>query len=438
MTRRFPPSRYETAAAESTDPEELARLAEHASSFVKSAVARNPHTTADTLRILAAAGDKYVDSRIAGHPNTPADLLAALASSTDGFVQAGVASNPNADPSALERLASAGARVRERVAANKATPAETLLALATDREAEIRIGVARNRNTPDAAVIILSGDSEAEVRHALARRLADRNTEFREVVRQVFNGRLSSTQTLRIPIEAGGRFSEPVIRAFAAASDLELVKTAASQPDAPQDVLLTLARHEDKWVQVRVAANPAASEPVLHALLDNGAPEVLREMAECHDDLPDAVLARIALSRVPTAHTRLSTGSAERLLDSADAEVRAAAAKIIDPTDGDLWRRLLDDGATHVRVAGARGVGSFAVLAEYAACSDKAVRQVVAERAADPEMLRRLAADADTVVRRRVAANPRCPADALAALAGDRDARVRALAAERFLTALGG
>lgn len=94
----------------------------------KMTVARDPHTSADTLAEMAqkAPADDYLLLRtISEHPNTPSSVLALLARHSYDAIKENVARHPNADPQTLEMLAADPARpLWFLVACNQSAPAE--------------------------------------------------------------------------------------------------------------------------------------------------------------------------------------------------------------------------------------------------------------------------------------------------------------------------
>lgn len=443
MPRQYPPSQTELRAKSSEDPAELAELATHRSSFVRSAVARNPRTSAETIALLIASDDKYVRSAAAQHRNAPAEALSALSDDLgdglDEYTLRALASNRTTPVETLTRLAACEhASVRAAVAKNSAAPVDVLRLLAGGASYETACNLAWNPRTPDDVLALLARSRDANVVHKLASRKAYLNTETRPQAVTRFNGRSHHTAIVDVPVERGGRFSPEVIEAFATSAHLTLHRTAASQPDAPASVLHTLAGHEDQWVRVRVAENPAASDEALLALVEAGPSEVVIAVAG-RPGLSDAVMEAVALSRSGHAHERLcaQSGMMARLMTDPAPKVRAVAAKYGHLLFVDPWNDFLADPDESVRQAGAAAMPLRALEAQVAHPCKK-VRQVLAQRSDTPGVLARLAADEAVVVRRRVAANRHVDASTLSLLAADGDRRTRRAASERFLNALAG
>lgn len=438
MSRRFAPGKFETQAARSHDPVELRELALRSSSFVRSAVARNPHTDIPTLRSLAETGDKYVLSAVASNPSASADLLVEVLARAgeDDYVRAAVASHPSASAMTLRHLHDhSDPRVRRGVASNPACPSGLLSEFAADPDEGVRAAAAKHPNTPDSALMGLCEDTSSGVIRALGLRHSDRNTNYRTVVVQRRGAhRHFEAESVRIPIEVGGRFSPTLIAAFAASPHLSLHKVAASQPDAPLSTLRDLAAHVDPWVRVRVAENPASGEDVLLRVVAAGGSDALVAVA-AREDLSPEVVAVIALTRVSSAHAKLGARAASMLLSDERPAVRASAAKVLTGDDVEQLMMMATDESVEVRKAGV-GALSSQHLPGLASSACKQVRAIVAERSCDTSVLDLLSSDSAAVVRRRVARNRQTSHEALSRLASDEDARTRSEAAERFLRAL--
>ena len=124
----------EKQARESTSPKELDRLAHSEFAQVHWFVARNPHTSGETLRYLGTTGDLGIKKQVALNPSTPPDLLASFVDTLDGDNLLAVAGNPSTPPEALEVIFN---RSKGTGPKNKGRDSNALRALA------------RNPSTPD-------------------------------------------------------------------------------------------------------------------------------------------------------------------------------------------------------------------------------------------------------------------------------------------------
>jgi len=216
---------------------------------------------------------------------------------------------------------------------------------------------------------------------------------------------------------------------------MEIRMVAACHPRTPPADLLELARDRSKFVRADVAANPSA--PLLARLAPAGEDAVptgvepavgrgaVPVMAALLDDEHNGV--RIALARRPD----LPLAWIRRLARDPDREVRGALARATNRSD------VLITLASARRSRDAR----WAVAgneAAPAAALDAVVRLgrawerfLVFENPNAPEaLLRRLAADPDPEVRRRVVTSPRATDEMVAAYATDPDPLVRLRLAE--------
>jgi len=176
-----------------TPPEVLRLLGNEATEStwrVREAVASNPNTPPDVLRILgnkATESEGNVRKAVAQNPSTPQDTLRLLgneATESEGYVRRAVASNPTTPPEVLRILGNEATEsmgyVREAVAENPSTPLDTLRLLgneATESEWNVRRAVAENPNTPPDVLRLLGNkktESEWWVREAAMRALAAR------------------------------------------------------------------------------------------------------------------------------------------------------------------------------------------------------------------------------------------------------------------------
>lgn len=436
--RRYAPSKAEVAAMESTDPVELDELAAHANKFVRSKVAKNPATGAETLARLARDPDDYVRSAVARHRNTSPETLVAMIAVKDAsrYVRQALAANHNTPTPALTPAASDDYFTRKALAGNPNTDPEVLRTLAGDRDFTIVEAVAMNPATPDDAVLALVNHPSSAVAEALGRRNRNPNpTRWRTITVHKRVGRRFTEEQKSIPVEEGGRFPATLIEAMASSPHRSLWMVAASQPDAPAEVLERLAAHEDMWVRARVIENEGASPALVVKMAQTEIEARLMWILARRPDLPDEAVIAVATSRVRTAHAYLPRNAAQILLSQPDAAVRACASRVLPVEDTDQWLQMFADEAKEVRLAAITAC-SWDLLDQQVDHACKYVRGAVADRSRTPAVLLALSGDSEVTVRRRVVKNTACPAEAMMALAADPDQRVRTHAATRFMEAM--
>lgn len=436
--RRYAPSKAEIAAVDSTDPAELDELANHANKFVRSKVAKNDATGADTLARLAMDPDDYVRTAVARHRNTTPETLASMVAAHDAskYVRQALAANRNTPTTALAPSSSDDYFTRKALAGNPNIDPQILRTLAGDRDLTIVEAVAKNPATPDDAVLALVSHSSSAVAEALGRRNRNPNpTRWRTITVHKRMAHRFVEEQKSIPVEEGGRFPAALIEAMASSRHRSLWMVAASQPDAPAEVLERLAAHKDMWVRARVIENEGASPELVIQMAQTETEARLISLLAGRSDLPDEAIIAIAASRVRTAHAYLPERAGRMLLAHAEAAVRATASRVLSMEDTDGWGQMFADEAKEVRLAAVSRC-PWDVLDEQASHACKYVREAVADRSRTPAVLLTLSGDAEVTVRRRVVKNTACPAEAMMALAGDQDLRVRTHAANRFMDAM--
>lgn len=439
-------TKYQVEAEESTDPARLHALARRKSNFVQSAVAANKHTGTETLSLLALSENRWTRKAVARNPAILDSDLALLAADSDADVRAAVGYNPSTAKALLATLAyDLSPDVRVAAAWNRNTSPEDLTMLAHDGEQRVRVKVAKNTSTPDEVLIDLVADSSSAVRDALVNRNFQPDAPTRQVQVRRFNGRTSQTVTENRRVELGGRFSPDLMRTLATSPEATPQFRVASQPDAPEDALLLLARTTSFDMTLRIIAeNVGATSAALHAVALRKETESLKAVAT-HPATSDETLTMIALSASRSAHHVMAhkrPGGLPWLAEHPDPKARLVAAKHVGDYTGSLddaqvrevTLRLLTDEDSAVQVAAATSVptGFVDTLSDH---GNAKVRRVVAERSLQAPVLASLATDESTLVRRAVAKNSRADAATIALLSEDRDARVRASAGEQFLNA---
>lgn len=450
--RRYGTSAAEQEASSSEDPARLARLAEHSSSFTRSAAGKNPRTPPESLAVLAETGDSYNRSAVAANPSTPPRVLLGLSGDSDAYVRGAVARNLNAAAETLTRLAGdADERIQRGLTYNPATPPEALRLLAGSPHQRVRVGVAKHSATPEDVVLALLRGDDAEVRAAVGRRnrQPDGPTATRSFRR--FNGRFSETVTRTFQVEQGGRFSAEMIWEFVRGNDQQLMFRAVTQPDAPVEALRFAAlRTENANVLRVIAENPAATTALLDTLVarvqgpvfrehPKALPQVL-EAAVKHPNASDHLMLLAATSRSDAMRAVVweRPGGREWMMGHDDKRVRVGAARcyavqLDRPVE--MLHAFLADTEGDVQVAAIEGC-ALADVPVGENHQNGQVRKMVARRSRDSALLLRLAEDSYAPVRREVAANRHAGVDVFALLAHDRDARVRAKIGERFLETL--
>ncbi len=133
---------------------------------VKRLIARNPNTTAETLRELAQSSSQFVVEDIVANPNTPDDVLVSLWDKYGNKIAYSITLNPHVDAKILEEVAHQKEPIenssmittltKANIAKNPNTPVEILEELSNEKEWAIIQNVIDNNRTPKAVVEKLS------------------------------------------------------------------------------------------------------------------------------------------------------------------------------------------------------------------------------------------------------------------------------------------
>ena len=173
-------------------------------------------------------------------------------------------------------------KVRLRIAADPAMPAEFLYFLAEDKVVEVRRAVAENPSTPNQAAMLLARDEDYGVRCALARKvvgigLAD--GERRGLWRMGFTilETLACDQLVRVRRILAEAFCTP--------------------PDAPPEIVRTLARDRREEVAAQVLRNsPVLTDEDIVDIVDHNAPDWAFEAVAGRESISPAVTEVLARS----------------------------------------------------------------------------------------------------------------------------------------------
>ena len=144
---------------------------------VRQEAARNPSTSAETVRWIASDEEEHEEVRAAAasNPNCPAETLEALATSDDEMVRFEVCRHPSCPPAALAVMATRNDSSEcGGIAENPNCPPELLAEMTANPEWTLRVRAAANSRCPVEALQRLADDPEPAVRRAAANTLAGR------------------------------------------------------------------------------------------------------------------------------------------------------------------------------------------------------------------------------------------------------------------------
>lgn len=168
-----PEVQLDIAQSPKTNARTLARLANSEDFNVLYAVAVNPNTSPETLKVLYETGIPGVCVRVSRSPFIGIDLMEEMASIGDSHaaaaIKVGLATNICLPNRLIRVLAEDNNwRVRETIASRKTIPSEILSLLSHDDKFEVLIAVAANENASEDTLEFLSNSEYDWVRAQVA------------------------------------------------------------------------------------------------------------------------------------------------------------------------------------------------------------------------------------------------------------------------------
>jgi len=169
--------------------------------------------------------------------------------------------NPYQDVTTILRGDDEDARIA--LARDGATPPEVLYFLAEHGSAAVRRAVAENRTTPTQADAFLSRDPDVSVRCALARKAVGDGLDD-AARRNLWRMGFTLLETL---------MRDQVVRVRRV-----LTEALCARPDAPRDIVVGLARDEERGVAApMLRCSPVLNDEDMLAILDDDAPDWARD-----------------------------------------------------------------------------------------------------------------------------------------------------------------
>ncbi|MEG3895206.1 MULTISPECIES: hypothetical protein [unclassified Microcoleus] len=228
-------SQHNAAQDWNTEPQQLATLAESSWSWVRLAVAQNPHASPEVLVKLAGDAYEKIQLAVAINPASPEGAIAMLANHPENSVRDAVAKHPNASEATLLQLLPSYSNV---IINRNNLPISVLEQLAGDRN--LHYSLLKQPNLPG-AILAQMLDSSSESNRA---KIAEH------------------PQVLASTLEQLARDADPKVR-LAVAQNL-------NTPDALRSQLLQqLATESDEKIRVAVASHPSTPIPVLEELVNS-------------------------------------------------------------------------------------------------------------------------------------------------------------------------
>lgn len=282
--------RFVVASSSETPPHILSELAKD-SWRVCSAVASNPKTLKDTLRMISEknAGDERILSCVASNPNTPIDILGGFASHKDGTIRSRVGANQSTPPEILKKLADDEYdEVRNAVASNPKTPPEILEKWIKTGNLTIKSRVASN---PEIRPDILKKWMKAEDLNIKSGVASNRNISpdmLSELVKD-------PDPNVLYEVALNPKTEPKILKFLSKNENKEIQSAVASNPNTPQKILREFAKNEDINILAKVAANSSTPEEILEILARHSLPRVVQAVA-VNSSTPAKILRRLAIN----------------------------------------------------------------------------------------------------------------------------------------------
>ena len=245
-------------AKSSSNPEELAILAEDEDSGVRYYVASNRHTPLDVHLLLAQDREPIVrsgtaltivyDPRAGKYEKTLIERIGLrLAADNKPLVRLALATNRYLPNSVYDALAGDGdPLIRQQLAENLKTPKAVLEKLVQDRDEKVQVTALKHRNLPSVWLVQMSEDHSPLIRHAICENIntsmstldklaADLDADVRQAV-----ARHPKTKT-------------KTLRRLVGDAEQKVVLAVAKHPQADRDILLRLSRFEQEVAIRKIA-----------------------------------------------------------------------------------------------------------------------------------------------------------------------------------------
>ncbi len=227
----------------------------------------------EELALLAEDEDDGVRFYVASNRNIPLDVQLHLADDSEAFVRGGIALSLNYTPldsklkkQLITRLALKLTQddtpiVRLGLAGNKRLPDEAYETLARDIDPIIRQKLGENINLPRSALAILAQDSLVSIRATALRHANIDPVLLKEMSADV-------DASVRKAIANNTNVSTAILDQLSTDTDIGVRLAVAQHPNTRTDALVLLAADADLAIQLSVAQHPHAGRDLLLSLVD--------------------------------------------------------------------------------------------------------------------------------------------------------------------------
>lgn len=288
--------RERVAANPSAPNDVLASLASDDDWRVRRNVGRNPSSSEGVLEMLSSRGQLLLDElaaqigisadalvkyckgltwrildALAWNPSTPRDMLRILAE--HGFDRG---ERPAADHRReylwlLELSAGTGYADRMRAALDPSTPEDVLMALAHDEESMVRRSVALNPAAPEGVFTLLAQGDDDDRRCVAESPFAPEG---------VVRGLMEDALAIRQAVEASPYVTGELICHFESDEKDPVLDAVVRNPSVSEGILRRLAKVDDWSVRYLIAYQPATPADVMQALANDEDPRVREGVAD--------------------------------------------------------------------------------------------------------------------------------------------------------------
>jgi len=302
-------------------------------------LASHPSTPSEFLELIAKSSIPDALVSLAGNPTANKALLRILAKDNWELVMSAMSGNPNLPEEHVEKIARSGDRSSKISLLNSNYLNDDVLRiLSADEEEFIRILACRHPNLPTDVSTLLARDPEESVRAEIAKRM-DLSSEL---IQELYQCR--SIEIDRA-LAANAAITDEMRDEFVKINDKELMGAAFSNPKLTETQLAKLSKEKNKsWVTTWLFNKQGLCAQAIE-ILATSKHAASRERVASMDNLPDAVLANLAVDK--------------------DADVRTAVAVHPSCTDA-LLREIIglhdEDGDFHLPLRIAESKKSVEIL----------------------------------------------------------------------------
>ena len=400
-------TQHDLASNWDADLEQLEELGQSNWGWVRLAVAQNPFTPVQTLKLLSEDGLLEIQLAIAKNPKTQKWILEGLSKHPDNQIRATVAEHPNITGEANNKNTPFLGRHKlqlNKQEAEKTARAEELMkkrinspyalaSISKKSDRKSKLNAARNLNTPVPILEQLARDSDETVCEAVTK---NPSLPFNTLLELARNSSVRVKLSLAYKSSYGNTPPTPpqLLEIFAEDESEQVRAKIAEHPDTPVDILVRLANDSSREVKSRLTRNLNTPVEVLTRL---GLEENL--VNQRNPNTPEIVLAQAVRNmkskaladflKHPVQGSQMSRSTLAQLATNTNSSVRYRVA-CHPNTSATVLRQLARDS--------------------YVAT----IRAVASNHNTSPETLEVLSINPDFTTRHNVVNNPNVPSRVLA------------------------